>query len=67
MPETKKRRSEDILCAVCGAALHVAAGTQETELIRCEICQSTVGTWADVKTDARKRREDTCLRVARPR
>jgi DNA-directed RNA polymerase subunit RPC12/RpoP len=67
MPEVKKRRSEDITCAACGAALHVAAGTQDTAVIRCEICQSTVGTWANAKIDARKRREDSCLRVARSR
>jgi hypothetical protein len=67
MPEAKKRRSEDISCAACGAALHVAAGTQDSALIRCEICQSAIGTWANVKAEARKRREDSCLRVARSR
>jgi hypothetical protein len=66
MPETK-RRGEDISCPVCGAALHVQAGTRDTAIMRCEICQSTIGSWADVKEHARKRREDSGLRVARSR
>jgi len=66
MSATKKRRSEDVSCVTCGAALHVPANTKDTAMIRCEICQSTIGTWGEVKADARKRREDSRLRVANP-
>jgi hypothetical protein len=65
MSKAKKRRSEDVSCTACGAALRVAADTEDTAVIRCGICQSTTGTWSEVKAAARKRREDSRLRVAR--
>jgi hypothetical protein len=64
MSKGKTLEMRSITCAGCGSALQVPANTKDTAILRCEICQGTIGTWAEVKAEAaRKDAEDRRLRV----
>jgi hypothetical protein len=65
MSKGKNPEMRNITCAACGAALQVPEKTKDAAMLRCEICQATIGVWGEVKAEAaRKDAEDHRLRVA---